>query len=111
AQGYDVIFPCLDAAGAGVAAAADDSKGKAVIVGSVADYAGVYGCKAVVGSVDFNWAGLGYLEALGEICDGKAHEVGMAGDGISAIENNISADGKTALAKAKADLAAGKISL
>lgn len=111
AQGYDVIFPCLDAAGAGVAAAADDSNGKASIVGSVADYAGVYGCKAVIGSVDFNWEGLGYLEAIGEICDGKAHEVGIKDNGISVIENEISDSAKAALEKAKADLAAGKISL
>lgn len=111
AQGYDVIFPCLDAAGAGVAAAADDSKGSAVVVGSVADYASVYDCKAVIGSVDFNWKGLGYLESLGEICDGKSHEVGFADNGVSLIENNVSAEAKVVLDQAKADLAAGKIAL
>lgn len=111
AQGYDVIFPCLDAAGAGVAAAADDSNGKAVIVGSVADYAKVYGCKACIGSVDFNWEGLGYLESTGELLDGKTHDVGMAGNGINAIVNNLTPAALQALDTAKAALIAGKVSL
>jgi basic membrane protein A and related proteins len=111
AQGYDVLFPCLDAAGAGVAAAADDAKGKVALVGSVADYAATYDCKSTMGSVTFNWEGLGYLEATGELTDGKSHVVGMAGNGISAIINNLSATGVTAVEKAKADLAAGKIGI
>ena len=111
AQGYDILFPCLDAAGAGVAAAADDSKGKAMVVGSVADYAGVYGCKAVVGSVDFNWEGLGYLESTGELCDGQAHEVGLANDGLNITINNLSEEGVAALEQAKNDIIAGNIVL
>jgi basic membrane protein A len=111
AQGYDVVFPCLDAAGAGVAAAADDSKGMATVVGSVADYEGTYDCKSVMGSVTFNWEGLGYLEATGELTDGKSHIVGMAGDGISAIYNNLSEEGVAAVEQAKKDLIAGKIDI
>lgn len=111
AQGYDVLFPCLDAAGAGVSAASDDSKGKAVIVGSVADYAATYNGKAVMGSVIFNWEGLGYLEATGELTDGKSHVVGMAGNGISAIINDLSSAGIAAVEKAKSDLAAKKINI
>ncbi|PKL28489.1 MAG: hypothetical protein CVV46_05780 [Spirochaetae bacterium HGW-Spirochaetae-2] len=111
AQGYDVLFPCLDAAGAGVAAATDDSKNKAVLVGSVADYAETYDCKSAMGSVTFNWEGLGYLEATGELTDGKSHVVGMAGNGISAIYNNLSSEGVAAVEKAKSDLSAGKINI
>jgi basic membrane protein A len=111
AQGYDVLFPCLDAAGAGVAAAADDSKNKAVIVGSVADYADTYDCTSAMGSVIFNWEGLGYLEATGELTDGKSHVVGMAGNGISTIYNNLSSEGVAAVEKAKSDLIAGKINI
>jgi basic membrane protein A len=111
AQGYDVLCPLLDAAGAGVAAASDDSKGKVSIVGTVADYAATYNCKSVVGSITFNWEGLGYLEATGELTDGKSHIVGMAGNGISAIFNNLSKEGVASVEKAKTDLAAGKINI
>ena len=111
AQGYDILFPCLDAAGAGVAAAADDSAGKAMVVGSVANYAEVYGCKAVVGSVDFNWEGLGYLESTGELCDGQAHEVGVAENGLNITINNLSEEGQAALEQAKQDITSGKITL
>ena len=77
AQGYDVLFPCLDAAGAGVAAAAQDSE-NVWVVGSVADYAAEYGAEDVtVGSVVFAWEALGYLESTGELCDGQSHVVGM----------------------------------
>lgn len=109
-DGCDVLFPCLDAAGAGVAAAVDDSEG-CMLVGSVADYAAVYGCKNVVGSVDFNWEGLGYLEACGDLCDGQAHEVGMAGNGVSAIFNDISAEAKAAVEDAMKGLADGSITI
>ena len=109
-DGCDVLFPCLDAAGAGVAAAVDDS-GKCMLVGSVADYAAVYGCKNVVGSVDFNWEGLGYLEACGDLCDGQAHEVGMANDGVSAIFNDISDEALAKVQEAIAGLADGSITL
>ena len=111
AQNYDVLFPCLDAAGAGVAAASNDSKGKAVVVGSVADYAATYDSKSIMGSVTFNWEGLGYLEATGELTDGKSHIVGMAGNGISAIYNNLSSENIAAVEKAKSDLSAGKIDI
>lgn len=109
-DGCDVLFPCLDAAGAGVAAAVDDS-GKCQLVGSVADYAAVYGCKSVIGSVDFNWKGLGYLESLGDLCDGQAHEVGMADNGISAIFNNITDEAKASVQEAMDGLANGTITL
>lgn len=109
-DGCDVLFPCLDAAGAGVAAAVDDSK-DVMLVGSVADYAAVYNCKNVIGSVDFNWEGLGYLESCGDLCDGQAHEVGMAGDGISAIFNNISDDARAAVEQAMKGLADGSLSI
>lgn len=109
-DGCDVLFPCLDAAGAGVAAAVDDSEG-CMLVGSVADYAAVYGCKNVIGSVDFNWEGLGYLEACGDLCDGKAHEVGMADNGVSAIFNNISEEALAAVKETMDGLAKGTISI
>lgn len=109
-DGCDVLFPCLDAAGAGVAAAVDDSK-DVMLVGSVADYAAVYNCKNVIGSVDFNWEGLGYLESCGDLCDGQAHEVGMAGDGISAIFNNISDDARAAVEQAMKGLADGSLTI
>ena len=81
-QGYDVLFPCLDAAGAGVAAAAQDS-GNVKVVGAVADYAKDYGAKDVTaGSVVFAWDELGYLETKGELCDGKSHVLGMKENGI-----------------------------
>lgn len=110
-DGCDVLFPCLDAAGAGVAAAVDDSNGACQLVGSVADYATVYNCKNVVGSVVFNWEGLGYLESLGTLCDGQAHEVGMADDGISAIFNNISEEALAQVKDVIAGLADGSISV
>ena len=109
-DGCDVLFPCLDAAGAGVAAAVDDSE-NCMLVGSVADYATVYNCKNVVGSVDFNWEGLGYLESCGDLCDGQAHEVGMANDGVSAIFNDISDDALAAVKEAMSGLANGTIVL
>lgn len=87
AQGYDVLFACLDAAGAGVAAAAQDSE-NVMVVGSVADYAEDYGASDVtVGSVVFAWDKLGYLETLGELCDGRAHVLGMADEGIRPVIN------------------------
>ena len=87
AQGYDVLFACLDAAGAGVAAAAQDSE-NVMVVGSVADYAEDYGASDVtVGSVVFAWDKLGYLETMGELCDGQAHVLGMADEGIRPVIN------------------------
>ena len=87
AQGYDVLFSCLDAAGAGVAAAVQDSE-NVMVVGAVADYAEDYGAGDVtVGSVVFAWDKLGYLETLGELCDGKSHVLGMADEGIRPVIN------------------------
>lgn len=112
AQGYDVLFPCLDAAGAGVAAAAKDSE-NVFIVGSVADYAKAYGAANVtVGSIVFNWENLGYLETSGKLIDGKSHVVGIADKGIDPIINTaLSADAKVIYEKAIADLTAGKIDI
>lgn len=112
AQGYDVLFPCLDAAGAGVAAAAQDS-GNVRIVGSVADYAQAYGAEDVtVGSVVFAWDQLGYLETKGELCDGKSHVLGMADNGIRPVINvELTSEQKAVYDAAVADLLAGKIDI
>ena len=65
----------------------------------------------MIGSVDFNWKGLGYLESLGDLCDGQAHEVGMADNGISAIFNNITDEAKASVQEAMDGLANGTITL
>ena len=86
-SGCDVLIPCLDAAGAGVAAAAQDSEG-VVVVGTVADYA--VDCSApdvTAASAVFAWDALGYAEALGDICDGQAHVIGVADGGVKAVIN------------------------
>lgn len=110
-QGYDVIFPCLDAAGAGVAAACDDSNGKASVVGSVADYEQVYKCKSVIGSAVFDWEGLGYAESLGTLNDGGVHSIGIKDGGIKAVRNNMSDSGNRLLDKAIEDLTNKKINI
>ncbi len=112
AQGYDVLFPCLDAAGAGVAAAAQDSK-DVWIVGSVADYAAAYGAEDVTaGSVEFAWEQLGYLEAKGELSDGKSHILSMEEKGINPIINaKLTSEQKAVYDKAVADLIAGNIDI
>lgn len=112
AQGYDVLFPCLDAAGAGVAAAAQDSQ-NVWVVGSVADYAKDYGAENVTaGSVVFAWDQLGYLETKGELCDGKSHVLGMAENGIRPVINvTLTSDQKAVYDAAVADLLAGKIKI
>lgn len=112
AQGYDVLFPCLDAAGAGVAAAAQDSQ-NVRIVGSVADYAKDYGAEDVTaGSVVFAWDQLGYLETKGALCDGKSHVLGMADNGIRPVINvTLTSDQKAVYDAAVADLLAGKIDI
>ena len=112
AQGYDVLFPCLDAAGAGVAAAAQDS-GNVKVVGAVADYAKDYGAEDVTaGSVVFAWDELGYLEAKGEICDGKSHVLGMSENGIRPVINaELTKEQQEVYDAAVADLLAGKIDL
>jgi len=112
AQDYDVLFPCLDAAGAGVAAAAQDSE-DVWVVGSVADYAADYGAEDVtVASVVFAWEALGYLESTGALCDGASHIVGMADEGISPVVNaTLTADQQAVYDAAIADLVAGKIGI
>lgn len=112
AQGYDVLFPCLDAAGAGVAAAAQDSE-DVWVVGSVADYAAEYGAEDVtVGSVVFAWEALGYLESTGELCDGQSHVVGMAGGGIDPVVNKtLTSDQQAIYDAAIKDLSDGKIDI
>ena len=112
AQGYDVLFPCLDAAGAGVAAAAQDSQ-NVWIVGAVADYAVDYGAADVTAaSVVFAWDTLGYLESTGELCDGQAHVVGMADGGINPVINiELSPEDQAIFDAAIADLIAGNIDI
>lgn len=112
AQGYDVLFPCLDAAGAGVAAAAQDSE-NVWVVGAVADYAVDYGAADVTAaSVVFAWDTLGYLESTGELCDGQAHVVGMADGGINPVINvELDEDAKAIYDQAIADLVAGNIDI
>lgn len=112
AQGYDVLFPCLDAAGAGVAAAAQDSE-NVKVVGSVADYAKDYGAEDVTaGSVVFAWDQLGYLETKGEICDGKSHVLGMKENGIRPVINvELTSEQQAVYDAAVADLLAGKIDI
>lgn len=112
AQGYDVLFPCLDAAGAGVAAAAQDS-GNVKVVGAVADYAKDYGAEDVTaGSVVFAWDQLGYLETKGELCDGKSHVLGMADNGIRPVINmELTSEQQAIYDAAVADLLAGKIDI
>ena len=111
-QGYDVLFPCLDAAGAGVAAAAQDSE-NVWVVGAVADYAKDYGAQDVTaGSAVFAWDALAYLEATGEICDGKSHVVGMAEKGVLPVVNiELDAEKQAIFDKALEELAAGKIDI
>ena len=112
AQGYDVLFPCLDAAGAGVAAAAQDSE-NVWVVGAVADYAVDYGAADVTAaSVVFAWDTLGYLESTGELCDGQSHVVGMADGGINPVINvELDDDAKAIYDQAIADLVAGNIDI
>lgn len=110
AGGYDVLFPCLDAAFVGVLAAAEDSTGISV-VGSVVDM-GKVAPKVTVGSVVFNWEELGYQEASGKLLDGKTHILGMAENGIiPVVGEKLSAEGKKAVNEAIVALKAGKIAI
>ena len=110
-QGYDVLFPCLDAAGAGVAAAAQDSEG-VKIIGSVADYAKDYGAEDVtIGSVVYAWNTLGYLAAKGELNAGASHVIGLNDGGITPVINADLGEGKATYEKAIEELKSGKISL
>ena len=110
ADGYDILFPCLDAAFVGVLAAAQDSK-DVYVVGAVTDMAKV-APEVTVGSVVFNWEELGYQESAGNLLDGKSHVLGMADNGIIPVTGDLlSADGKAALDKAIEDLKAGTIDI
>lgn len=110
ARGYDVLFPCLDAAYVGVLSAAEDSKG-VMVVGAVTDMAKV-APEVVVGSVLFNWNELGYREAAGFFTDGGSHVLGMEENGIIPVTNDLlSAAGKAAVQKAVDDLKAGVIDI
>ena len=110
ADGYDVLFPCLDAAFVGVLAAAQDSENVS-IVGAVVDMAKV-APDVTVGSVVFNWEELGYKEAAGLLLDGKSHILGMADNGIvPVINDNLSAEGKAATEEAIEGLKDGTIDI
>ena len=86
AQGFDVLFPCLDAAGAGIAKAAKDYNIK--VVGSVADYAKEYNISdVIVGSVAYDWFSLGRLEADKSLADGGVHIVGQKDGGLQTVLN------------------------
>lgn len=110
ADGYDVLFPCLDAAFVGVLAAAQDSK-DVYVVGAVTDM-GKVAPEVTIGSVVFNWEELGYQESAGKLLDGKSHVLGMAENGITPVMSDmLSADGKAAIDKAIEDLKAGSIDI
>ena len=110
ARGYDVLFPCLDAAYVGVLSAAEDSKG-VMVVGAVTDMSKV-SPDVVVGSVVFNWNELGYQEAAGFLTDGGSHVLGMDDNGIIPVINDLlSAAGKADVDKAVKGLRAGMIDI
>ena len=111
-SGCDVLIPCLDAAGAGVAAAAQDSKDKGVVVvGTVADYAVDYSAPDVTAaSAVFAWDALGYAETMGDICDGQAHVIGVNEGGVkAAINQELTADQQAAYDAAIKGLSDGTI--
>ena len=111
-SGCDVLIPCLDAAGAGVAAAAQDSKDKGVVVvGTVADYAVDYSAPDVTAaSAVFAWDALGYAETMGDICDGQAHVIGVNEGGVKAVVNQeLTADQQAAYDAAIKGLSDGTI--
>jgi len=108
ADGYDVLFPCLDAAYVGVLTAAQDSE-DVHIVGAVVDMA-VTAPDVVVGSVVFNWNELGYQEAAGMLVDGETHILGMAENGITPVKNDLLSDeGKAAVDEAVEALKNGEL--
>ncbi len=109
ADGYDVLFPCLDAAYVGVLAAAEDSQ-NVKVVGAVVDMHTV-SPDVTVGSVVFNWEELGYQEAAGMLVDGKSHVLGMADEGITPVINDLSAEGKAAVEASIEALRAGTVDI
>lgn len=109
ADGYDVLFFCLDAAYVGVLAAAQDST-DVYVVGAVVDAAEV-APEVTLGSVVFNWEELGYQEAAGKLIDGKSHVLGMAEEGITPVTNLLSEEGKTAVDTAVEALISGDVDI
>ncbi len=110
ADGYDVLFPCLDAAFVGVLAAAQDST-DVWVVGSVTDM-GAVAPEVTVGSVVFNWEELGYQTAAGKLLDGKTHILGMAENGINPVMSELlSEEGKAAVNEAIEGLKSGEVDI
>jgi len=109
ADGYDVLFFCLDAAYVGVLAAAEDSEGVQV-VGAVVDAAAT-APDVTAGSVVFNWEELGYQECTGQLEAGVSHVLGMADGGITPVTNNLSDEGKAAVEAAVEALKAGQVDI
>lgn len=109
ANGYDVLFPCLDAAYVGVLAAAEDSQ-NVKVVGAVVDMAQV-SPDVTVGSAVFNWEELGYQEASGQLLDGETHVLGIADNGVIPVINDISEEGKVAIEEAIEALKNGEIDI
>lgn len=109
-DGYDVLFPCLDAAFVGVLAAAEDST-DVFVVGAVVDMAQV-APEVTIGSVVFNWEELGYQESAGLLLDGQTHILGMAENGITPVmSDQLSAEGKAAVEEAIEALKAGSVEI
>lgn len=109
ADGYDVLFPCLDAAYVGVLTAAEDSQ-NVKVVGAVVDMAKV-SPDVTAGSVVFNWEELGYQEAAGNLLDGETHILGIPDDGITPVITNLSDEGKAAVDEAIAALNEGSVDI
>lgn len=111
ADGYDILFFCLDAAYVGVISAAQDSEG-VYVVGSVVDAAKT-GPEVAVGSVVYNWENLGYQEATGALEKGKTYVLGIEEGGITPVisDNLLSEEGKKAVDEAIKGLKDGTIDL
>lgn len=110
ADGYDILFFCLDAAYVGVISAAEDSDG-VYVVGSVVDAAKT-GPDVTVGSVVYNWENLGYQEATGVLEKGKTYVLGIEEGGITpVISDLLSEEGKKAVEEAIKGLKDGTIDL
>lgn len=110
ANGFDVLYPCLDSAFVGVLTAAQDSK-DVLVVGAVIDMAPI-APDVTVGSTVFNWNELGYQEAAGMLVDGKSHILGLAENGISIVTNDLlSVKGKADVEAAIQSIMDGKVDI
>ena len=110
AEGYDVLYPCLDSAFVGVLTAAQDSE-NVKIVGAVIDMSPI-APDVTVGSTVFNWNELGYQEAAGKLLDGGSHVLGLAENGIYIVTNDLlSAEGKEAVDAAIKSVSAGEVDI